>query len=136
MKLLWKAKLDVQTRQLHALFPPLVAGSVATSSGAKEIAVVAVVSDTLYGIDVEAGTVIWSKHFDSTFKEPPPTGRGGGSTLCPGGLTATPVLDQPSPGNTLRMPCPGTGGCARSTSPRAMRLSPRCSFRPTASLTG
>jgi len=96
MKLLWKVKLDNRPRQMHSLFPPLIAGNVASPSGAKEIAVVAGVSDNVFGIDVEQGTLLWTRHFDSTFEEP--AQRGPGSTLCPGGLTATPVLDQPSPG--------------------------------------
>jgi outer membrane protein assembly factor BamB len=96
MKLLWKLKLDNKPRQMHSLFPPLIAGNVEASSGPKEIAVVAGISDNVFGIDVEQGTLLWTRHFDSTFEEPPQ--RGPGSTLCPGGLTATPVLDQPSPG--------------------------------------
>ena len=49
MKLLWKIQLDNQPRQMHNLFPPLIAGSVSTPSGDKEIAVVAGVSDNVYG---------------------------------------------------------------------------------------
>jgi outer membrane protein assembly factor BamB len=99
MKLLWKIQLRNDTRQMHSLFPPLIAGNVAGPGGPKEIAIVAGVSDNLFGIDVEKGTLIWSKHFDSTYREPPPNPNGrGGSTLCPGGLTATPVLDEVSPG--------------------------------------
>jgi outer membrane protein assembly factor BamB len=99
MKLLWKIKLNNETRQMHSLFPPLIAGNVTTPDGTKEIAIVAGVSDNIFAIDVDTGTLLWSKHFDSTFQEPPATGRG--STLCPGGLTATPVLDQPSPGKYI-----------------------------------
>src|SRR5215471_1341953 len=59
MKLLWKIKLDNQPRQMHALFPALIAGSVAMPDGStREIAVVAGVSDNLFGIDVEKGTQI------------------------------------------------------------------------------
>ena len=92
MKLLWKIKLDNQTRQMHNLFPPLIAGSVTTRDGEKEIAVVAGVSDNIYAIDVARGTRLWKRTFDSTFQEIP-GGRGGG-VLCPGGLTATPVLEK------------------------------------------
>src|SRR5262245_54186411 len=93
MKLLWKIKLDNQTRQMHSLFPPLIVGSATTSAGPKQIAVVAGVSDNLYGVDVEKGTLLWKRHFDSTYQEPPPVPGGrGGSVLCPGGLTATPVI--------------------------------------------
>jgi outer membrane protein assembly factor BamB len=96
MKLLWKVKLDNQPRQMHSLFPPLIAGNVTTADGTEEIAIVAGVSDNIFAIEVDKGTLLWSKHFDSTFQEQ--TGGRGGGTLCPGGLTATPVLDQPSPG--------------------------------------
>src|SRR5262245_17165442 len=102
MKLLWKIKLDNEPRQMQSLVPPLIAGNVTTPSGTKEIAVVAGVSDNVYGIDVDTGTLLWKRHFDSTFA--PPTGAGGfggGGTLCPGGLTATPVLDQRSPGKYI-----------------------------------
>ena len=90
MKLLWKIQLDNQVRQMHALFPPLIAGQVNTSSGPKEIALATGVDDNLFAIDVETGKLIWKKHFESSYK-PQPGGRGAG-ILCPGGITATPVL--------------------------------------------
>ena len=90
MKLLWKLQLDNQPRQMHNLFPPLIVTDVTTAQGPKEIAVVAGVSDNIYGVDVATGTRLWSRKFDSTFVEQP-GGRGGG-VLCPGGLTATPVI--------------------------------------------
>ena len=89
IKLLWKVKLDNEPRQMHSLFPPLIVGNVTMPDGrTREIAVVAGVSDNLYGIDVAAGTQIWKLHFDNTFTTEPTSG----STLCPGGLTATPVV--------------------------------------------
>jgi len=96
MKLLWRIQTDNQPRQMHNLFPPLIAGNVATSSGDKEIAILAGVSDNVYGIDVATGKMLWKRKFDSTFQEQP-GGRGGG-VLCPGGLTATPVLEERTPG--------------------------------------
>jgi outer membrane protein assembly factor BamB len=90
MKLLWKLKLDSTPREMHNLFPPVVVDKVTTSSGVKEIAVVAGITDDLFGIDTATGKQIWHKHFDSTFVQPA-GGRGGG-TLCPGGQTATPVV--------------------------------------------
>ena len=95
MKLLWKLKLDNEPRQMHSLFPPLIANQVNTSSGPKQIAIEAGVSDNIYAIDVEEGKVLWKKHFQSTYT-PPPNGRGG-QILCPGGITATPVM-APVPG--------------------------------------
>ena len=89
IKLLWSIKLDNEPRQMHSLFPPLIVGNVTMPDGAmREIAVVAGVSDNLFGIDVEKGTQIWRLHFDNTFQADP----GAGGTLCPGGLTATPVI--------------------------------------------
>lgn len=92
MKLLWKIKLNSQPRQMHNLFPPLIVDNVTTASGPKQIAVVAGVSDNLFGIDVATGKLLWTNHFTSNYK-PPTTGRGmQGGTLCPGGQTANPVV--------------------------------------------
>jgi outer membrane protein assembly factor BamB len=90
MKLLWKLKLDNEPRQMHSLFPPLIIGRLNTGSGPREVAIETGVSDNLYAIDVEKGEVIWNKHFESTFT--PPANRGRGDILCPGGITATPVV--------------------------------------------
>lgn len=87
MKLMWKVKLDNQPRQMHNLFAPLIIGDLQMPGGPREIAVVAGVTDTVYGIDVEKGTQIWKRKFDSIYED---TGSGGGP-LCPGGQTATPI---------------------------------------------
>src|SRR5688572_13401121 len=47
MKLLWKVKLESTPRAMHNLFAPLVAERVTTAEGARELAVVAGVSDDL-----------------------------------------------------------------------------------------
>jgi outer membrane protein assembly factor BamB len=88
MKLLWKIKTDNQPREMHSLLPALIAGRVNTDSGPKEIAIVTGVSDNIYAIDVEKGGLLWKKHFEDTASL---AGRGSG-TLCPGGITATPVI--------------------------------------------
>jgi outer membrane protein assembly factor BamB len=90
IKLLWKVKVENKPRQMHALFPPLIAGRVDTAQGPKEIALVAGSSDNLFAIDVAKGELLWQKHFETTFVEPV-NARGGG-VLCPGGLTATPTI--------------------------------------------
>jgi outer membrane protein assembly factor BamB len=90
MRLLWTVQTDNEPRQLHNLFAPLIVSDVATADGPREIAVLAGISDNIYGIDVEKGTQIWKRHFDSTYQEP--AGSRGGGPLCPGGLTATPVI--------------------------------------------
>src|SRR5215469_2694779 len=97
-KLLWKLKLDNEPRQMHSLFPPLIVEKVNTPQGVRQIAIETGVSDNIYAIDVEKGEVIWKKHFISTWTPPASGGRGGG-ILCPGGITATPVIGPaPAPG--------------------------------------
>jgi outer membrane protein assembly factor BamB len=91
MKLLWKIHLDNEPRQMHSLFPPLLIERVNTSRGPKQVAIEAGVSDNIYAIDVETGQLLWKKHFVSTWTPPANGGRGGG-ILCPGGITATPVV--------------------------------------------
>jgi outer membrane protein assembly factor BamB len=104
LKLLWKIQTSNQVRALHALMAPLVAESVPTTNGDKEMVYVVGASDNLYAIDVKAGKIGWQKHFTYTA----PAGRGGGgggggnpnaSTdpahlgfLGPGGSTDTPVI--------------------------------------------
>lgn len=89
IKLLWKLKLDNEPRQMHNLFPPLIIDRVNTSGGAKQILVETGVSDNLYGIDVETGRQLWKKHFEWN---PSAAAQRGGGILCPGGITATPVV--------------------------------------------
>ncbi|HEY8551439.1 MAG TPA: PQQ-binding-like beta-propeller repeat protein [Vicinamibacterales bacterium] len=89
MKLVWKLQLDNEPRQLHNLFPPMIVSDVRTPDGPRQIGIVAGVSDNVYGIDLDAGRQIWKRTFDRDFTPNP------GSryyTLCPGGLTATPVI--------------------------------------------
>jgi len=93
-KLLWKLKLESTPRAMHNLFAPLVAERVTTPQGARELAVLAGVSDDLFGIDVATGKQIWHRHFDSTLTNP----GGTNDTLCPGGQTAAPTMAQTSPG--------------------------------------
>jgi outer membrane protein assembly factor BamB len=90
MSLLWQMKLPSAAKQMHNLFPPLVINSLNTSSGPRQVAIVAGVDDNLFAIDVEKGEVIWKKHFESNWTATP-GGRGAG-ILCPGGQTATPVI--------------------------------------------
>jgi outer membrane protein assembly factor BamB len=88
IKLLWKLKLDNEPREMHNLFPPLIVDKVNTPGGAKQVLIETGVSDNLYGIDVETGQQIWKKHFTFT----PTNGGRSGGILCPGGITATPVI--------------------------------------------
>jgi outer membrane protein assembly factor BamB len=92
--LFWKLKLESTPRAMHNLFAPLVAERVVTADGTREIAVVAGVSDDLFGIDVSEGRQIWHRRFDSTLAKP----GGTNDTLCPGGQTAVPTIAETSPG--------------------------------------
>lgn len=87
--LLWKYQTDNQPREMHSMFPPLIVGRVNTAAGPKQVAVVAGVSDNIYALDVATGRLLWKQHFDSTYAPRP--GQTGG-TLCPGGITSTPVV--------------------------------------------
>lgn len=91
MKLLWKIKLDNPPRQMHNLLPALVVGRVNTADGPKQVVVVTGVSDNLYGIDADTGKLLWKHHFETSWQPPANGGRGAG-VLCPGGITATPVI--------------------------------------------
>ena len=93
-RLLWTLRLESQPRAMHNLFAPLIAERVTTPEGARELAVVAGVSDDLFGIDVATGRQIWHRRFDSTLLNP----GGTNDTLCPGGQTAVPTLAQTAPG--------------------------------------
>ena len=95
LQILWKIKFDNKPREMHSLFPPLIVENIKTSAGPKQIAIEAGISDNIYAIDVDAGEVLWQKHFEY----PPITeGRGlpPGDPLCPGGQTATPIIGPPN----------------------------------------
>lgn len=89
-RLLWKIELDNKPREMHSLFPPLIAEGVKTATGLKEIALVAGVSDNLYAIDVKTGSLLWKRNLQGDWR--PPDNYQGWEVLCPGGLTATPVI--------------------------------------------
>src|SRR3954468_24488966 len=88
MKLLWKTKLESTPRALHNLFAPLIAEQVTTAQGAREVAIVAGVSDDMFGIDVASGRQIWHVHFDGGPDPAPPSL----DSLCPAGQTAVPTM--------------------------------------------
>ncbi len=133
MTLIWKVTLDNQPRQMHNLFAPLIISDLQVAGERREVAVVAGISDTVYGIDVEKGAQIWKRQFDSTYVD---TGRDGGP-LCPGGQTATPIaVPTETPGKYTVYAIRGMDASARSIPPPAKK-SPLQShfFRRTASRT-
>jgi outer membrane protein assembly factor BamB len=103
LKLLWKVTLDQKQRSVYSLFGPLIVERAITDRGFKELAFVATTNNDLVAIDADLGKVFWRKHFAWQGDVPEPEQA---SFLCPGGLTAWPVLPAP--------PGPGRG---RGTAP-------------------
>jgi len=91
LKLLWKTKLDNQPRQMHSLLEPLAIGRVNTKSGPKEVVIQAGVSDNVYALDAKTGELLWKRHFESGYKEPPNVRT---QVLCPGGMTANVTIER------------------------------------------
>src|SRR5262245_20917213 len=124
MKLLWKTRLDNEARQMHNLLPALIAGNVTTASGPKQIALVTGVSDNLYALDAETGALLWKHHFQTDWTPPASGGRGAG-ILCPGGITATPVLGPTeTPGKYIVYAAAWDGTLRPSPSLRGARYRP------------
>ena len=96
VQLLWKLKLENQPKALHSLHEPLILGNAITPHGFKELAIVAGSDDNIYALDADLGRIVWKRHF----QVPPPVGGENGGRgshwLCPGGLTATPVIAPPA----------------------------------------
>ncbi len=91
-QLLWKLQLSNEQKALYSIFEPLIVGNLITNRGFKEVAIVAGSSDNLYAIDADLGKILWQKHFSYSSATPQATNS---SWLCPGGLTATPVIPPP-----------------------------------------
>jgi outer membrane protein assembly factor BamB len=101
LTLLWKIETGNEPRALHALMPVLVVGQLATANGPKQVGFVNGISDNLYAFDVEAGKILWKKHWDYTLPDAPASPQSGpGSAkhlgfLRPGGSSDTPVIGPP-----------------------------------------
>ena len=98
LQLLWKLKLETQSRGMRPVMPPIIQGRLISYRGFKELAFVATNADIVYAIDADVGTLFWQKHLEYSTREPQVTTS---SWACPGGLTAMPT-----------MPVPGRGGAA------------------------
>ncbi len=88
MGLAWKTVVPNQPLSMNGLTAPLVVRGVATSSGAKNLVLVAGSSDHIYALDADTGELVWK--VDSPPGEPRPKD---GDWLCPNALNATPVID-------------------------------------------
>ena len=91
-QLLWKLKLENEQKAMYSIFEPLIMGRLITNRGFKEIAFVAGSSDNIFAVDADLGRILWQRHFDHAADVPQTANP---TWLCPGGLTATPVIPPP-----------------------------------------
>ena len=108
LQLLWKVQLPTKQRSVYSLYGPLIAERAITDRGFKEIAFVAGANNDLFAVDADLGKILWQKHFE-WHAAVPETEQA--TFLCPGGLTAWPVL-QP-------LPARGRGPAAPAAAPPA-----------------
>ena len=130
MKLLWKTKLDNEPRQMHNLLPALIIGRVNTSAGPKQMVIVTGVSDNIYALDAETGELLWKHHFETSWT--PPSGRRrGAGILCPGGITATPVIGPTdTPGKYMIYAAAWDGTLRRLNVADGKEVAPPAKFMP------
>src|SRR5262249_40605951 len=108
MRLLWKITLDGPQRSVYSLFGPLIVERAITDRGFRELALVATTNNDRVATDADLGKLSWKRHFDWQADVPeaqPPT------FLCPGGLTAWPVL--PPAGRGRGRAAPGAPAAPR-----------------------
>jgi outer membrane protein assembly factor BamB len=123
LKLLWKVKLETKPRSVYSLFGPVILERAITDRGFKELAFVATTTNDLVAIDADLGRIFWKTHFDWQATDPETEQA---SFLCPGGLTAWPVLPPP-PGRGRgaaappAAPAPQRGAAAPSAAPAPQR---------------
>jgi outer membrane protein assembly factor BamB len=102
-QLLWKSKLDNQTRQLQSLTQPMLLSNIISYKGFKALAFVGGSADNVYSIDYDLNRLFWKRHLNAP---PPPNG----SLLCPGALTtitrATPLAQFQAGPRTATVPPP------------------------------
>jgi outer membrane protein assembly factor BamB len=91
-QLLWKLKLENETKAMYSIFEPLIMGRLITNRGFKEMAYVAGSSDNIFAVDADLGRILWQRHFEHAADVPQTQNP---TWLCPGGLTATPVIPAP-----------------------------------------
>src|SRR6185312_5765191 len=88
LRLLYKHKVENESRGLNSLTSPLILGNLITYKGFKEMLFVGASSDTIYSIDAALNEPLWKAHFDYKGDQAQQTSPTAG---CPGGLTATPA---------------------------------------------
>src|SRR5436190_9433139 len=92
LQLLFKLKLETQSKGTRPLMPPLILGRLISYRGFRELAFVGSNADMVYAIDADLGTIFWQKHLEYSTREPQVTAS---TTECPGGMTAMPTMPVP-----------------------------------------
>ena len=95
LQLLFKLKLESQSKGSRPLLPPVIMGRLISYRGFKELAFVGSNADIVYAIDADLGTIFWQKHLEYSTREPQVTAS---TPDCPGGMTATPTMSVPGAG--------------------------------------
>jgi outer membrane protein assembly factor BamB len=117
LQLLWKIKLETKQRSVYSLYGPLIVERAITDRGFKELAIVAGADNDLFAIDADLGTLFWKKHF-AWHADVPQTEQE--TFLCPGGLTAWPVLSPlPARGRAATPPAANRGAAPAPAAPGA-----------------
>jgi outer membrane protein assembly factor BamB len=113
-QLLWKMKLESQSRGLRPVLPPVILGRLISYRGFRELAFVATNSDIVYAIDADLGKIFWQKHLEYSVAEPQSSASSWG---CPGGLTAMPLMPVPTASAAAAPPVPPVAGAAGDRGP-------------------
>ena len=83
-QLVWKLKVDNESRYGHALTAPVALGNLMTFRGFKSLIFVGGSSNNVYAIDYDFGTMFWRTHHNYVAG----AREYAGSPNCPGGMTA------------------------------------------------
>jgi outer membrane protein assembly factor BamB len=89
--LLWKLKTDNKPMGMQSFREPVIVAGVHTAAGVKTLAIFAGSSNTVFAVDVDAGSLIWQKDLKWSSDKPQEPGQGAGF-ICNNALTATPVV--------------------------------------------
>jgi outer membrane protein assembly factor BamB len=107
LQLLFKLKLESQSKGLRPLMPPIILGRLISYRGFRELAFVGSNSDIVYAIDADLGTIFWQKHLEYSTREPQATSS---TPDCPGGMTAMPTMPVPGINGPRGAAAPQRGG--------------------------
>jgi len=92
LHLQWVSPVKNQSVSLSALTAPVGITGVRTPEGERSIVFVAGVNGNVVGLDARTGEEVWSRQLRTVIT--PRKGGLQGTFVCPGGITATPVIDK------------------------------------------